>query len=72
MFADGGHGIYKMKMTALLTESANSKSHSREELFSGSNSQPNNRSNDSTDGRIRNSVNSRGKADVNFYDNSYC
>jgi hypothetical protein len=42
-------------------------------LFSGSNSQPNNSSNDSKDGRIRNSVDSRGKADVNIYDdNSYC
>jgi hypothetical protein len=62
------------------TESANStnsKSHSREpltqELFSGSNSQPNNRSNGSEDVRIRNSMDSRGKADVNIYDdNSYC
>jgi hypothetical protein len=56
--------------------STNSKSHSREplpqKLFSASNSQPNNRSNDSKDGRIRNSVESRGKADVNIYDNSYC
>jgi hypothetical protein len=42
-------------------------------LFSASNSQPNNRSNDSKDGRIRNSVDSRGKADVNIYDdNSFC
>jgi hypothetical protein len=47
--------------------STSSKSHSREpltqELFSGSNSQPNNRSNNSEDGRIRNSVDSRGKAE---------
>jgi hypothetical protein len=69
-----------MKMTALLTESANNtnrKSKSREpltqELFSGSNSQTNNRSNDSEDGRIRNSVDSRRKADVNIYDDkSFC
>jgi hypothetical protein len=69
-----------MKMTVLPTESANSKnskSHPSEpltqELFSGSNSQPDNRSNDSEDGRIRNSVDSRGKADVNiYYNNAYC
>jgi hypothetical protein len=58
------------------TESANSKSHSRQtltqKLFSGSNSKPNTRSNDSEDGRIRNSVDSMGKADANIYDNSYC
>jgi hypothetical protein len=42
-------------------------------LLSGSNSQPNNSSNDSEGGRIRNSVDSRGKADINIYDdNSFC
>jgi hypothetical protein len=58
------------------TQSTNSKSHSREpltqELFSGSSSQPNNRSNDSEDGRIRNSVDRRGNADVNIYDDNSC
>jgi hypothetical protein len=54
-----------MKITMILTQSANSKSHSRpliQKLFSAS--QPNNKSNDSKDGRIRNSVESREKADV--------
>jgi hypothetical protein len=57
------------------TESANSKSHSREplthKLFSESNAQPNNRCNESKDGRIINSVDSRGK-DVNIYDDNSC
>jgi hypothetical protein len=40
-------------------------------LLSGSNSQLDNRSNDSKDGRTRNSMHSRGKADVKMYDDSH-